>query len=95
MNYIISLLITSIIILFLYSKHLYDENNVLIENEKIIRDGYKITIQELKKKAKFDLEIQREKEDLIKKKEKVIIENKKRGAINESDTNSDFVIVNF
>lgn len=95
MNYIISLLITSIIILFLYSKHLYNENNILIENEKIIRDGYEVTIQELEKKAKFDLEIQKEKEDLIKAKEKVIIENKKRGAINESDTNSNFVITSF
>lgn len=95
MNYIISLLIVSIIILFLYSKHLYNENNILIENEKIIISGYEVTIQELEKKAKFDLEIQKEKEDLIQKKEKVIIENEKRGAINEDNTNSDFAIVNF
>lgn len=95
MNYIISLLVASIIILFLYSKHLYQENNILIENENIIRDGYEITIQELEKKAKFDLEVQKEKEELIKSKEKVIIENEKRGAINEDNTNSDFVIVNF
>lgn len=95
MNYIISLLITSIIILFLYSKHLYNENNILIENERLIISGYEVTIQELEKKAKFDLEVQKEKEELIKSKEKVTIENEKRGAINESDINSDFAIVNF
>ena len=95
MNYIISLLITSIVILFLYSKHLYNENNILIENERLIISGYKVTIQELEKKAKFNLEVQKEKEELIKSKEKVIIENKKRGAINEDNTNSDFVITSF
>lgn len=95
MNYIISLLITSIIILFLYSKHLYEENNILIENEKLIISGYEITIQELEKKANFEKEILTQKETVIKANEKVIIENEKRGAINESDTNSDFVITSF
>ena len=56
MNYIFGLLITSIIILFLYSKHLYNENNILIENEKIIIDGYETSIEELEKKQKFDLD---------------------------------------
>lgn len=95
MNYIISLLIGSIIILFFYSKHLNKEINILSENEKLIIDGYETSIKEIEKKQKFDLGIQKEKESIIKAKEKVIIKKEKRGEINEANTNSDFVIVNF
>ena len=54
MNYIISLLVTTIIILFLYSKHLSSENTILKENEKIIIGAYENSIEELEKKAKFE-----------------------------------------
>ena len=54
MNYIISLLVTTISILFLYSKHLSSENTILKENEKIIIGAYENSIEELEKKAKFE-----------------------------------------
>ena len=95
MNYIISLLVASVILLFLYSRHLYDENNILIENEKVIISGYETSIKNIEDKAKFDLDIEKSKAPVIKASEKVKVEVKKRGEINESDTNNDFVIVSF
>ena len=95
MNYIISLLVVSVILLFLYSRHLYDENNILIENEKVIISGYETSIKNIEDKAKFDLGIEKSKTPTIKASEKVKVEEKKRGKINESNTNSDFVIVSF
>ena len=95
MNYIISLLIASVIILFLYTRHLYDENNILIENEKVIISGYETSIKNIEDKAKFDLGIEKSKTPTIKASEKVKVEEEKRGKINESNTNNDFAIVSF
>ena len=95
MNYIISLLVTTIIILFLYSKHLSSENTILKENEKIIIGAYENSIEELEKKAKFEKEVIIQKEPVMKASERVKVETKKRGEINENNTNSDFVIVSF
>lgn len=52
MNYILGILIASIVVLFLYSKHLYDKNNILIENEKVIISGYETSIKNIEDKAK-------------------------------------------
>ena len=97
MNYIISLLITSIIILFIYSKHLYDKNNILIENEKLIISGYETSIKNIEDKAKFDLDIERSKAPTIKASEKVKLEAIKRGEIEKviNNNNNDFFIVSF
>ena len=95
MNYIISLLVTTIIILFLYSKHLSSENTILKENEKLIIGAYENSIEELEKKAKFEKEVIIQKEPVVKASERVKVETKKRGEINENNTNSDFVIVSF
>lgn len=97
MNYIISLLIASIVVLFLYSKHLYNENNILIENEKLIISGYETSIKNIEDKAKFDLDIEKSKAPTIKASEKVKVEVKKRGEIEKviNNNNSDFVIVSF
>ena len=97
MNYIISLLIASIIILFIYSKHLYDKNNILIENEKLIISGYETSIKNIEDKAKFDLDIERSKAPTIKASEKVKLEAIKRGEIEKviNNNNNDFVITSF
>ena len=95
MNYIISLLVTTIIILFLYSKHLSSENTILKENEKIIIGAYENSIEELEKKAKFEKEVIIQKEPVMKANERVKVETKKRGEINENNTSSDFVITSF
>ena len=95
MNYIISLLVTTIIILFLYSKHLSNENTILKENEKIIIGAYENSIEELEKKAKFEKEVIIQKEPVMKASERVKVETKKRGEINENNTSSDFVITSF
>ena len=95
MNYIISLLVTTIIILFLYSKHLSSENTILKENEKIIIGAYENSIEELEKKAKFEKEVIIQKEPVMKASERVKVETKKRGEINENNTSSDFVITSF
>ena len=95
MNYIISLLVTTIIILFLYSKHLSSENTILKENEKIIIGAYENSIEELEKKAKFEKEVIIKKEPVMKASERVKVETKKRGEINENNTSSDFVITSF
>ena len=94
MNYIISLLVTTIIILFLYSKHLSSENTILKENEKIIIGAYENSIEELEKKAKFEKEVIIQKEPVMKASERVKIENQKRGTI-ENNISDDFVITSF
>ena len=95
MNYILGILIILIISLFFISKHLYDKNSILIENEKLIVSGYETSIKNLEDKAKFDLDIEKSKAPTIKASERVKVETKKRGEINENNTNSDFVIVSF
>ena len=95
MNYILGILIILIISLFFISKHLYDKNSILIENEKVIISGYETSIKNIEDKAKFDLGIEKSKTPTIKASEKVKVEEKKRDKINESDTNNDFVIVSF
>ena len=95
MNYILGILIVLIISLFFISKHLYDKNSILIENEKLIVSGYETSIKNIEDKAKFDLDIEKSKVPTIKASEKVKVETKKRGEINENNTNSDFVITSF
>lgn len=95
MNYILGILIILIISLFFISKNLYDKNNILIENEKIIISGYETSIKNIEDKAKFDLDIEKSKVPTIKASERVKIETKKRGEINENNSNNDFVITSF
>ena len=95
MNYILGILIILIISLFFISKHLYDKNSILVENEKLIISGYETSIKNIEDKAKFDLDIEKSKAPVIKASEKVKVEVKKRGEINENNTNSNFVITSF
>lgn len=95
MNYILGILIILIISLFFISKNLYDKNNILIENEKLIINGYETSIKNIEDKAKFDLDIEKSKAPTIKASEKVKIETKKRGEINENNSSNDFVITSF
>ena len=97
MNYILGILIVLIISLFFISKHLYDKNNILIENEKLIISGYETSIKNIEDKAKFDLDIEKSKAPTIKASEKVKVENKKRGEIEKviNTNNDDFVITSF
>ena len=95
MNYILGILIILIISLFFISKHLYDKNNILVENEKLIISGYETSIKNIEDKAKFDLDIEKSKAPTIKASEKVKIEAIKRGEINENNISSDFVITSF
>ena len=95
MNYILGILIILIISLFFISKNLYDKNNILIENEKIIISGYETSIKNIEDKARFDLDIEKSKVPVIKASERVKVETKKRGEINENNTSSDFVITSF
>ena len=95
MNYILGILIILIISLFFISKHLYDKNSILVENEKLIVSGYETSIKNIEDKAKFNLDIEKSKAPTIKASEKVKIETKKRGEINENNSNSDFVITSF
>ena len=95
MNYILGILIILIISLFFISKNLYDKNKILIENEKIIISGYETSIKNIEDKAKFDLDIEKSKAPTIKASEKVKIETKKRGEINENNSSNDFVITSF
>jgi len=97
MNYILGILIILIISLFFISKNLYDKNNILIENEKIIISGYETSIKNIEDKAKFDLDIEKSKTPTIKASEKVKIETKKRGEIEKviNNNNNDFVITSF
>ena len=95
MNYILGILIILIISLFFISKHLYDKNSILIENEKLIVSGYETSIKNIEDKAKFEKEVIIKKEPVVKASERVKVETKKRGEINENNTNSDFVITSF
>ena len=95
MNYILGILIILIISLFFITKHLYDKNTILKENEKVIIEAYENSIEQIEKKAKFEKEVIIQKEPVVKASERVKVETKKRGEINENNTNSDFVIVSF
>ena len=94
MNYLIAILSILVVILFLFVKNLYDDNKQLEENNKLIIDGYETSIKVLEDKAKFEKEILESKTQTIKASEKVKIENKKRGTI-ENNINNDFVVVSF
>ena len=100
MNYILGALAVVVVILFLYAKSLYNDNKQLEENNKLIISGYETSIKILEDKAKFEKEIIISKEPVIKASEKVKIENKKRGVIEnkktiENNPNNDFVITSF
>ena len=94
MNYLISTLIALVLILFLYTKSLYDDNKQLEENNKLIITAYESSIETLENKAKFEKEILTQKEPVIKASEKVKIENKKRGTI-ENNISNDFIVTSF
>ena len=83
-----------VVVLFLFVKNLYDGNKQLEENNKLIITAYESSIETLEKKAKFEKEILIKKEPVIKASEKVKIENKKRGTI-ENNISDDFVITSF
>lgn len=95
MNYLIGILSVAVVILFLYAKSLYSDNKQLEENNKLIITAYESSIETLENKAKFNLDIEKSKVPVIKASEKVKDEVKKRGEINESNTNSNFVITSF
>ena len=94
MNYILGTLAVAVVILFLYAKSLYNDNKQLEENNKLIIAAYESSIETLENKAKFEKEILTQKEPVIKASEKVKIENKKRGTI-ENNTSNDFIVVSF
>ena len=100
MNYILGALAVTVVILFLYTKSLYNDNKQLEENNKLIITAYESSIETLENKAKFEKEILESKTQTIKASEKVKIENKKRGVIEnkktiENNPNNDFVITSF
>ena len=86
MNYILGILIILIVSLFFISKHLYDKNSILVENEKLIVSGYETSIKNIEDKAKFDLDIEKSKAPTIKASEKVKIETKKRGEKDDKES---------
>ena len=94
MNYLIAILSILVGVLFLFTKNLYNENKQLEENNKLIITAYESSIETLENKAKFEKEILIKKEPVIKASEKVKIENKKRGTI-ENNISDDFVITSF
>ena len=94
MNYILGALAVTVVILFLYTKSLYNDNKQLEENNKLIITAYESSIETLENKAKFEKEILIQKEPVIKASEKVKIENQKRGTI-ENNISNDFVITSF
>lgn len=94
MNYILGTLAVVVVVLFLYTKSLYNDNKQLEENNKLIITAYESSIETLENKAKFEKEILIKKEPVIKASEKVKIENQKRGTI-ENNTSNDFVITSF
>lgn len=94
MNYILGTLAVTIVILFLYTKSLYNDNKQLEENNKLIITAYESSIETLENKAKFEKEILIQKEPVIKASEKVKIENQKRGAI-ENNISDDFIVTSF
>ena len=95
MNYLIAILSMLVGVLFLFVKNLYNENKQLEENNKLIITAYESSIETLENKAKFEKEILESKTETIKASEKVKIENKKRGKLNENNISSDFVITSF
>ena len=97
MNYTLGALAVTVVILFLYTKSLYTNNQQLKENNKLIITAYESSIETLENKAKFEKEILIQKEPVIKASEKVKIENKKRGVIEKviNTNNDDFVITSF
>ena len=95
MNYLIGILSILVVVLFLFVKSLYNDNKQLEENNKLIITAYETSIETLENKAKFEKEILTQKEPVIKASEKVKVEVKKRGEINENNTNSNFVITSF
>ena len=94
MNYLIAILSILVVVLFLLTKNLYNENKQLEENNKLIITAYETSIETLENKAKFEKEILIKKEPVIKASEKVKIENQKRGNI-ENNISDDFVITSF
>ena len=94
MNYLIAILSILVVVLFLFTKNLYNENKQLEENNKLIITAYETSIETLENKAKFEKEILIKKEPVIKASEKVKIENQKRGTI-ENNISDDFVITSF
>ena len=94
MNYLIAILSISVVVLFLFVKNLYDDNKQLEENNQLIISGYETSIKNLEDKAKFEKEILIKKEPVIKASEKVRIENKKRGTI-ENNISNDFIVTSF
>lgn len=94
MNYILGTLAVGVVILFLYTKSLYNDNKQLEENNKLIITAYESSIETLENKAKFEKEILIKKELVIKASEKVKIENQKRGTI-ENNISDDFIVTSF
>ena len=94
MNYLIAILSILVVVLFLFTKNLYNENKQLEENNKLIITAYETSIETLENKAKFEKEILIKKEPVIKASEKVKLENQKRGEI-ENNISDDFVITSF
>ena len=94
MNYLIAILSILVVVLFLFVKSLYNDNKQLEENNKLIITAYESSIETLENKAKFEKEILESKSETIKASEKVKIENKKRGTI-ENNISDDFVITSF
>ena len=94
MNYLIGILSILVVVLFLFTKNLYNENKQLEENNKLIITAYETSIEALENKAKFEKEVLIQKEPVVKASEKVKIENQKRGTI-ENNISDDFVITSF
>ena len=94
MNYLIAILSILVVVLFLFTKNLYNENKQLEENNKLIITAYESSIETLENKAKFEKEVLESKTQNIKASEKVKIENQKRGTI-ENNSSNDFVITSF
>ena len=94
MNDRVGTLAVVVVILFLYTKSLYNDNKQLEENNKLIVTAYESSIETLENKAKFEKEILTQKEPVIKASEKVKIENQKRGTI-ENNISNDFVVTSF
>ena len=91
---LIAILSILVVVLFLFVKSLYNDNKQLEENNKLIITAYESSIETLENKAKYEKEILIKKEPVIKASEKVKIENKKRGTI-ENNISNDFVITSF
>ena len=94
MNYLIAILSILVVVLFLFVKSLYNDNKQLEENNKLIITAYESSIETLENKAKFEKEVLESKTQNIKASEKVKIENKKRGTI-ENNISNDFIVTSF